>query len=436
MNRLYFFLLLLAYVGVFDHPDVLGQQLFTPRSMQGSVVKVVTISGSDTTGLGAGLKYRTDQDSIYVLSAFHLFDDQFESPSEKQISIEFYNGSTHIFSLGEYTLTRFENIDLVSIKVVTHDSLGGSDFIRTHRSIEDYPAEYSDVYALGCARSNCWHRPIEAKLTELQHEYLEFTSPFLLPGLSGGILVDNHGYVLGIISSSRAGIGRAIPLFALTAYDFPDSNLANSLLESNPKYYDLSFYLSLLPFPPHDVSGRIMAPGFRFVYRPFDLNVSILNPIRLSVVAGRSIYSVSTSYSNDPVSNVSSTMYADYLGVKASQALPVATINNRVLNLGISVSQVIHIKNYRLDTKGHEVSIASISDPFVVDTPHYLSTLGNIRKYGMSLEYPLSDKIRINVSLKITMVGASEEIEIDNDTIDVSYAQFPQFSFGISCCKL
>jgi hypothetical protein len=347
----------------------------------------------------------------------------------RRLRIEFHNGQVIDTTPRNYTIKRLANLDAALICISDVGQAPIPPSIRVRRSINNYPEEYSRAYALGCARSECWHHPLEVNVTDLSKRFIQFSSPLLLPGLSGGILVDSHGYIISMITSSGAGVGRSIPLYYISVYKLPASTVFNNMIEITPETVKQSIELSV--------------PSL-FSYTtdiPFVSGIEYTNTLlRLSPDQGFLFYARASfgfeAYESgilykpqltDTVSNV----VTSYIAPKITILMPAFSIADRIGLIGIFLQPRLEVQSFHIPTKYLSIKNPSTGEDVELETSVTRQNFDLRTVVGLIIKYPIIHDLSLDVSVKMFQ-GIDQNFNIHGANYSVRTVNFAKLTFGLS----
>lgn len=392
MYRTFIILMILPF-----STTVLAQTSFSPSSMQHSVVKVNTYNKEgQLRRKGAGVQYRRTRDSLYVLTAKHLIYGGVNTSAPSEITLSFLSGLSRSLSKDESVIYLLESIDIAVIGFKLQKDTNIKSYLRTLPTGHDYPRTGETVFALGCARNDCWHRPIRATIRNVGSKRLRFSAPILASGLSGGILVNDFGRALGVIINSSSGLGYAVPLsFITSGYNLVKENVSSRVTEVAPDKQDFSFNIDIIPFPPQTLGGSYLIPGFGFRGTLYSGNFYSLTPAlfyRLSLGVGRTTRRGRSPYvfsTTDENSTSSAAMHSLYLSPRFMIGTQFGEYPGQVgiVLFGLSYDLQAQTKRYTIIETIPSTSTVGYSNTQVRATESV--TYGGLLKFHATVKYPL-----------------------------------------------
>lgn len=372
------------------------------------LVDVLVNNGIDTPDFapGAGIVVGTRQDTLVLLTAFHLLRPPHSTVDS--ISVQLYpNGP----ALPALQAERDTGLDLAVLKVPL---TGGLDSIYPQglprplspAHVGHHRRTGTSLLASGCPRGQCWGQPEDARVYIVGDSLIEFRASGIENGFSGGALLDTYGAIVGMITHDdpphTSALRWDVALSKLSAWGY-EQNLPLRAAERVGEIRQ-SILLQGFPLPARQQDGDLLLPAVR-------MEVAAQVTRRIDVYAG--LATASFSLAAEPDTLVAMAGNFGLFGARANFMANRSTFGGRY-------PDVVHVgMSYRRNVSSQMMYMAAIPDSFDLTTgeqarePRIKDTVvdglgitGGLRLYqhgGRALEVQLSADLYRSIDFPITM---------------------------------
>lgn len=182
--------------------QVQGQTL-GPSSARAQIVSVRMIPPSkaiesEGARVGSGIVIGHTEDAILILTSMHVI-----AKDSATDNIVVGVGSNEKRVLAQMVLSSDSVLDLALIRVRYDDWLSDGRWRAGAPRMLDVshrPRIGDQTYLIGCPMGACWAPPLEARIAALAGDQMLVRTPYPIGGTSGGALVDDRGFIIGIVT--------------------------------------------------------------------------------------------------------------------------------------------------------------------------------------------------------------------------------------------
>lgn len=172
-------------------------QSVNQQSIREAVVKVIASQGNH---VGSGIILRTTKSITYVLTAYHVIQDDLEH--QGQVKIQSVSGRTYSASIDRDRYVVTQKLDLALLKVEGFSEFAPEVSWGPSNILKDKDV----VWAIGHPVASGQWVVSQATVKRRQNGLIEFSASGVGPGNSGGPLLNASGEIVGIVNSMRSAV--------------------------------------------------------------------------------------------------------------------------------------------------------------------------------------------------------------------------------------
>ena len=215
-------LILLVFLSLFASGSVANAQDTSEQNNPRPLVVMLYQEGPDGAAFGAGIVIAQDaQRTIIATAAHNLYanGDFFSELGPQPVDLEFFSRRGERFRATP--LSKVANIELDLALIAVENQPRVPRFDETAFAILAEPSNGSGVASLmGQPQGMNWEIFTGARILQPDINYMRIQTPSaaVVPGMSGGALLDDSNAIAGMIVDTEGAVGRAIPIQNIIAF--------------------------------------------------------------------------------------------------------------------------------------------------------------------------------------------------------------------------
>lgn len=187
-----------------------NEEYFFQKEFEQTAQLIVMLSGDDY--LGAGIIFGHDKDRLLIATASHVVKKGNQQPKNILVKIRTIRDTLKATLLKQVNEGDLD-LAVLSIDNLTKQKINACAFPYAILSRNDNFERGDEVIPAGNPLGKSWVLPMEPdKISMMNKSQIDFQSTFIKSGHSGGGLLNNKGYLIGMVTEDEPPFGRAIPI--------------------------------------------------------------------------------------------------------------------------------------------------------------------------------------------------------------------------------